>query len=574
MIFLADSMANSVVSPLVPFMVQHFFKFPVELEDRIGYFAGLLAAAYPTGHLISSSLWGVLVKRWGRRRILFICITGTMCAQMSLGLSTTFLGALAARFFQGLCSGATTVAKSYIAEISDNSTEATVFMALGVVFITGTVIGSFLGGLLSCPMGNEPLFSLGSWSPFFLARPFLLPVIVTSGHSALSLLTLFTINGTPRFKNNITYESIGMSRVSDSEGERVDAYSDLYGDLGPGNRSEDDRVNQARAYSDLFMMSESDVSDTFTSGDEARAGRSDNSRSSGNSRSGRGGRRDKNPNTPHRTFSSSERLADRAGNSSSAIHVNMSTRMQQQIAQKIELQKHRMHTLRVTAVIYWIYCAVYSSFNEVFAIWARNSKSSGGLSFTVFGIGMIQATAGLWTILSFTVLYPVVGQVCTAVGSLRLGLVLSLLFAYPIPIILSFLEWSGDNTPTWLALFLALGVNAVGVEFGFASVNGLLETCLHGISKFDSECSPHLRTILNNTALAFGPFISASLFAASMRSSYLPRSLLEGRLCLWTLVSLVLVNLLITLALPQWPWNSEKQVTTRSNGKTKQIEMI
>ena len=41
LVFLGDSISISVIFPFVPFMVQHFFDFPEDQQNQIGYYAQL-----------------------------------------------------------------------------------------------------------------------------------------------------------------------------------------------------------------------------------------------------------------------------------------------------------------------------------------------------------------------------------------------------------------------------------------------------------------------------------------------------------------------------------------------------
>jgi len=63
MVLLGDTICMSVILPFVPFMVEGFLRGP---EHDIGYYSGLLGAAYQLGQLCFP-FWGAISDRIGRR---------------------------------------------------------------------------------------------------------------------------------------------------------------------------------------------------------------------------------------------------------------------------------------------------------------------------------------------------------------------------------------------------------------------------------------------------------------------------------------------------------------------------
>ena len=128
-VFLADSICLSVVLPIVPFMVQHFFQYDGAEQSHIGYLSGWVCAAYTLGQIVGAPFWGSLSDRIGRRPVILCGMLGNAAGMLAFGLAPSFGFAVGARLVQGLMSGNVPVARSYMADITDSSNEARAFQA-------------------------------------------------------------------------------------------------------------------------------------------------------------------------------------------------------------------------------------------------------------------------------------------------------------------------------------------------------------------------------------------------------------------------------------------------------------
>ena len=177
MVFLGDSLCMSVVLPFTPFLVQHALAFDADHQHLVGYYAGLIAGAYIAGQLTTAPLWGALSDRIGRRPVMLVCLALVVACLLWFGASTTLEGALLARFCHGLCSGNVVVAKSMMADLTDETNEAKAFVYIGVVFGAGAMIGPLVGGALAEPAAKYPSLP---FSALWAARPYLLPCAVVA----------------------------------------------------------------------------------------------------------------------------------------------------------------------------------------------------------------------------------------------------------------------------------------------------------------------------------------------------------------------------------------------------------
>lgn len=113
---------------------------------------GLLISAYPIAQFFGSPLLGSLSDRYGRRKVLFISLTGSLTGFVlfSYGLIFGSLELLfVSRVIEGFTAGSISVALSSMADLSTTKNKTKNFGLVGVAYGLGFVIGPLLGGLLS-----------------------------------------------------------------------------------------------------------------------------------------------------------------------------------------------------------------------------------------------------------------------------------------------------------------------------------------------------------------------------------------------------------------------------------------
>lgn len=127
--------------PLLPFYVQ--------AQDGGAAIAGGLMSVYSAVQLVSGPILGAFSDRYGRKPILLICLFGTACAYLLLGLADSLFLIFLAVFIDGLTGSNLTLAHAYIADSTTPETRSRSMSLAGVAFGLGLMSGPALGGLLS-----------------------------------------------------------------------------------------------------------------------------------------------------------------------------------------------------------------------------------------------------------------------------------------------------------------------------------------------------------------------------------------------------------------------------------------
>ena len=182
---LLDLLGLTLIIPiLAPLLVESdvVLAAGVDKETRNLLF-GLMVATFPAFQFIGAPLLGAFSDRVGRKRVLYLTISGSLLSYLITAFGITqgdivliFLG----RAVQGFSAGNLSVIYSAIADISSPNEKARNFGLVGAAFGIGFVIGPLVGGILSDP-------SYVSW--FGFATPFW----VSAGLVGINLLLVWAI---------------------------------------------------------------------------------------------------------------------------------------------------------------------------------------------------------------------------------------------------------------------------------------------------------------------------------------------------------------------------------------------
>ncbi len=143
--------------------------------------------------IFSSVVWGYFADTYGRRPTLIWGLVGNAVGLLWFGFSTNFATATLARCACGILSGSSTIAKTYLGELTDETNAHKAFGMLGVGYGLALVIGPAMGGWLANPADSWAFFDNSFWR----AYPYLLVVLVLTAFALLAFfLTLAFLDET------------------------------------------------------------------------------------------------------------------------------------------------------------------------------------------------------------------------------------------------------------------------------------------------------------------------------------------------------------------------------------------
>lgn len=165
-----DLVGFGIIIPILPvlFFEANVFSDTVTLPVKT-FLLGLLIAVYPISQFFGAPILGSLSDKHGRKKILMFSIFGSAVgyAIMAVGIiySNIYLLFLS-RIVDGATGGNISIARSAIADISDEKSKTKNFGLIGMAFGLGFILGPFIGGKLSDPLLHP---SLNFATPFWFA---------------------------------------------------------------------------------------------------------------------------------------------------------------------------------------------------------------------------------------------------------------------------------------------------------------------------------------------------------------------------------------------------------------------
>lgn len=140
-----------IIIPLLPFYAETFGASPVVI--------GLLFAAFSVAQLIAAPALGALSDRFGRRPVLIFSLIGTVVSFAMLAMAQSLAMLFAARVIDGLSGGNITIARAYIADVTEPDERAKAFGFLGAAFGLGFIVGPGLAGLFAHISYTAPIWA-------------------------------------------------------------------------------------------------------------------------------------------------------------------------------------------------------------------------------------------------------------------------------------------------------------------------------------------------------------------------------------------------------------------------------
>ena len=133
------------------------------------FYLGIGYLLYPLCMFFGASFMGDLSDRWGRKRVLLLCMAGItlsfLC--MATGVVLSSLGLLfLGRALSGLMAGSQPIAQASIADLSTPQTKALNMSLISLSYSVGVIVGPLIGGVMS----DSALLSWFTFAtPFFIA---------------------------------------------------------------------------------------------------------------------------------------------------------------------------------------------------------------------------------------------------------------------------------------------------------------------------------------------------------------------------------------------------------------------
>ncbi|KAG6423163.1 hypothetical protein SASPL_113551 [Salvia splendens] len=147
MIVLATALTIASLYPFLYFMIRDFHV--ADREEDIGYYAGFVGCSYMIGRAVSSTLWGVIADRYGRKPVIIIGCASVVVFNALFGLSVNYWMAIITRFLLGSMNGLLGPIKAYACETVRDEYQSYGLSAVSTAWGTGLVIGPALGGFLA-----------------------------------------------------------------------------------------------------------------------------------------------------------------------------------------------------------------------------------------------------------------------------------------------------------------------------------------------------------------------------------------------------------------------------------------
>ncbi|KAF7507756.1 hypothetical protein GJ744_010185 [Endocarpon pusillum] len=186
-IVLAEPLSSTLLFPFVYFMVKDFGKYD---EVGIGYRAGLITSAFFLAQMSTTSIWGHVSDRKGRRTALLIGLLGGIISMVLFGLSKSLIWAILSRAFCGILNGNIGVARTVVGEVVEQHglKQSEGFSLFGFCAAVGYIVGPMIGGWLVMP---AKAFNLRGPGDLFVHFPYLLPCLVSAAYNSVVFVGTF-----------------------------------------------------------------------------------------------------------------------------------------------------------------------------------------------------------------------------------------------------------------------------------------------------------------------------------------------------------------------------------------------
>src|SRR3989338_5868287 len=154
-VLIIDVIGFGMISPVLAPMVispEHSVLGSHSTLEARHWLYGMLLALAPLCFMIGAPLMGFLSDYFGRRRLLLMCLMGTLIGFILYAVSFSLLSPLIlilAALSVGLTSGSQSIAQAAMADISEGVQKTIHISWIALALTIGLVLGPFIGGFFS-----------------------------------------------------------------------------------------------------------------------------------------------------------------------------------------------------------------------------------------------------------------------------------------------------------------------------------------------------------------------------------------------------------------------------------------
>ncbi len=141
--------------PFGPYYIQEL---GVHDPDRVKFWVALFGAAPSLSLAIFSPLWGMLADRYGRRLMLLRANFGAAIVLGAMSMVHSVEALIFLRLLQGALSGTMVAAQAMVAAYTPERHSGMALGSLSAAVYSGSMVGTFLGGMLAEYLGYRPVF--------------------------------------------------------------------------------------------------------------------------------------------------------------------------------------------------------------------------------------------------------------------------------------------------------------------------------------------------------------------------------------------------------------------------------
>ncbi|KAF8317182.1 MFS general substrate transporter [Clavulina sp. PMI_390] len=181
-------------------------------SSRVGYHIGIIESSFFLTQALCILHWGRLSDRIGRRPVLLTGLFGLIASMLSFGLAKSVTTVVLSRMIAGVLNGNVGVAKTMLAELTNDSNRARVLSLFPITWVIGLTIAPVIGGALQHPAERLLIFK---GNKFLAANPYFLPCFVSALCCACAWVFAFfalgeTLNAESKVRStNKTVKSYG-----------------------------------------------------------------------------------------------------------------------------------------------------------------------------------------------------------------------------------------------------------------------------------------------------------------------------------------------------------------------------